>query len=93
MSTYIVCVLLVVGPLAQIPGGDDVWKVAAQSGFNAVLVLLLLWLGARERERNRVSIDLLTKAVTDVVLAMSFLPKQFHDHAKEIQRGVEENEK
>lgn len=93
MASHIVCVLLVVAPLAQIPGGDEIWKVAAQSGFNAVLVLLLLWLGAKERERNRISIDLLTKAVTDVVLAMSFLPKQFHEHAKEIQRGVEENQK
>lgn len=78
---------------------DDAWKVAAQSGFNAILVLILLliqWLTRKEdradRERDRRAVNLLTRAVTEQTLAMAFLPRQFHDGAREIRSQLESEE-
>lgn len=78
---------------------DDAWKVAAQSGFNAILVLLLLaiqWQQRKEdrqdREKDRRAVNLLTRAVTEQTLAMAFLPRQFHDGAKDIRSQLESEE-
>lgn len=78
---------------------DSAWQVAAQSGFNAVLVLLLLliqWLQHKEnradRERDRRAVHLLTRAVTEQTLAMAFLPRQFHDGSREIRNQLEAEE-
>lgn len=75
------------------------WEVAAQSGFNAILVLvllLILYLWRKDdnayRERMLRRIELLTRSNTDIVLSMAFLPRQFHDTAKGINRELEEKD-
>lgn len=80
---------------------ESAWQVAAQTGFNAVLVLILITLSylqrkdeRADREKDRRQLSLLTRSVTEVVLAMAFLPKQFHDGAKDINRQLDtEDEK
>lgn len=86
---------LFIGQLSA--GTDDLWKIAAQSGFNAILVLVLLYVQQRdrdaqskEREKYGVRLDLLTKAVTEITLSLAFLPPKFHADAQEIQRGLAE---
>ncbi len=83
--------------LAQDLIPSDAWKVAAQSGFNAILVLILvlviyLWRKDDNAFRERVlrRMELLTRSNTDVVLAMAFLPKQFHDAARAVNRELDE---
>lgn len=76
--------------LAQMPLEGELLKIAAQSGFNAVLVLILLWFSFREREKFRKTLDLLTRAVTQVTLGLAFLPQKFHDDAKDVQRALDE---
>lgn len=85
------------GVLAFIP--DEAWQVATQSGFNAVLVLLLLAIQhlyrqqeRQDREKDRRAVNLLTRAVTDQTLAMAFLPRQFHDNARGIKAQLDGDE-
>lgn len=85
--------------VAQIPFSESAWAVAAQSGFNAILVLVLLTINyfqrkdeRHDRERDRRQISLLTRAVTEQTLAMNWLPKTFHDGAKAIIRDIEADE-
>lgn len=85
--------LLTAIPFAQAQFSEELWKIGAQFGFNALLVVWLLYSGNREREKQRNSIDLLTRGVTEMILAQAFLPKPFHDHAREIKHNLEENNK
>lgn len=86
--------------LAQLPGSNDLWKIGAQFGFNALLVVFLLY-AQREREKERItergkdreSLNLLTKAVTEVQLAMAFLPDKFKESAIETRRRLDELDK
>lgn len=93
-------VTLVYQFLANASLPESVWQVAAQSGFNAVLVLVLLgflWYQRKderaEREKNLKHISLLTRSVNDMLLSMAFLPKQFHDAAKDRQRESTEEDR
>lgn len=111
MTSTSIVTLAVIGPLAQLPFTEQAWQVAVQSGFNAVLVLILMYQGWKKdeaiRERlehdsekfttalNELSADFrhshnhLTTAITQVTLAMPFVPPAFHDQAKELQRKVQ----
>ncbi len=85
--------------MAQIPIPDDAWRMVIQSGFNALLVILLLWIGrgdlkAQSNEsreaarRTQEAIDRNTLGLTQVILAMAFLPKQFHENTKALSQYV-----
>jgi len=85
--------------IAQLPVPDEVWKLALNQGFSAFLVLVLLAIlytwkkdEAASRERLFKRLELLTRSHTDVVLAMAFLPRQFHDSAREVRRELEEDD-
>lgn len=81
--------------IAIIP--EQVWNAAIQSGFNAVLVLILMtyiYLKGKEdrveREKDRRSWDLLTRSVTDLLLAAHFVPPPMKEAAKERQRELDD---
>lgn len=81
--------------IAQIvpAGAEGVWQVAMQSGFNACLIVLLLLIGRGEVRRQTEAIDRNTKGLTQVVLALAFLPKQFHEQAHALNEEIHDAEK
>lgn len=75
---------------------DTLQQIGVQFGFNALLVVALLIIQQADRKQDRVdrekdrrAINLLTRAVTEQTLAMAFLPKQFHEGARDIRSQMD----
>lgn len=82
---------------------NEAARMVVQSGFNALLVLLLLYFGrnelremAKQREENNRNLEQAihkcAKGVTLAVLAMQWLPPQFHKDAREINEDMHDIE-
>lgn len=67
-----------------------IWQVAAQFGFNAVLIVWLLYYGKGALRELTAALDRMALAVTHVVLAMSFLPKTFHEESEKLRAEITE---
>jgi len=74
------------------PGMENLWQIVGQYGFNAVLIVLLLFYGRAALRDLSAAVDRVSRAVTLVVLAMSFLPKIFHEQAAALKEEVQDAE-
>lgn len=83
---------------------QTIWEVAAQNGFNAILVLLLLYFGRLElkeirktidrRDRDlRKAMDNQTKIVTIAMLELSILQPGIRRQLEGVKQDIEEKDK
>jgi hypothetical protein len=71
----------------------DLMQIATNFGFNAALVILLLWIGRKELISLRSAIDSQTKAITTLILSMAWLPPQFKGQVEAINIEIEQRKK
>lgn len=71
---------------------SEAWPAILQGGFSAVLVLLLLWREGQAFQRMTDSINRLSRAITSLILAMAWLPKIYHEEAREIEAEIHDSE-
>lgn len=70
----------------------EAWSAAGQIGFSAILVLILLWKGGAALQRITDALDRNTRAITGLVLSMTWLPKPFHQEAEVIRAEIHDAE-
>lgn len=84
-----------------LPAGvtDNIWQVVAQSGFNAILVLLLLYFGRlelkeirRQMEGHRRAQDRNTKLVTLALLQLASLLPGVKGQLQDIKQEIDEED-
>lgn len=97
-SAMLAFIFLAVNPTAT-PVMDNIWQVVAQSGFNAILVVLLLYYGRqdlkeirREMREQRRAQDRNTKLVTIALLQLATLIPGVKGQLTAIKSEIEEVE-
>ena len=98
-----ILVAFVVSPpvFAQMDMPGELIKVAAQSGFNALLVVLLLWIGSQRLDKltariesalkeHSETVDRCSLAVNTVTLGLAFLPKEWRDAAARLNDEIQQ---
>jgi hypothetical protein len=78
---------------------DEAWKVIAQSGFNAILVVLLLYFGRlelkeirKEMQGHKRAMDRNTKLVTIALLQLASLLPGVRGQLQEIKQEIDEED-
>ena len=103
MKLFAVLLAFVVSPtfFAQLDIPGEMIKVAAQSGFNALLVVLLLWMGSQRLDKltarieaalkeHSETVDRCSSAVNTVTLGLAFLPKEWRDTAARLNEEIQQ---
>lgn len=82
-----------------VPATDTVWQVVAQSGFNAVLVVMLLYFGRlelkeirKEMQGHKRAQDRNTKLVTIALLQLASLLPGVKGQLQEIKQEIDDED-
>jgi hypothetical protein len=73
--------------MASIP--PEVWGAAAGSGFNAILVLILLIYGRSDLKRLEAALDRNSRSINNFIMAISVEHQVFTKQAESISKEID----